>query len=324
MARGAPWRALLGPWRRRDGHAGNGQGGPGERRLEHASRLARPGDVSRSVGPILGLHEISLRFGGLQALNAVSLEVDEGEIVGIIGPNGAGKTTLFECISGFYRPNRGRAWYRVPSDLDEPEAGQIVDLIEQPAYRRAWLGIGRTFQSCRLFQNLSVFDALRIAQHRWMTTGPTAGALGTRRSEDDEAQAAQVAAELCEMMGLEPYRQKYCAELSYGTLRLVELACMVAMRPRLLLLDEPSSGISQRETEELAPLLQRLRAATGSTIFIIEHDMPLIMGISDRVYAMAAGEVLMSGTPDEVQGDPRVIESYLGTARYGKMVGADG
>jgi ABC-type branched-subunit amino acid transport system ATPase component len=208
----------------------------------------------------------------------------------------------------------------VPPDSGATESGRVIDLMEQPAYRRAWLGIGRTFQSCRLFQNLSVFDTLRIAQHRWMTAGPTSGAVGARRAVDDEEQVAAVADELCQTMGLDAYRNKFCAELSYGTLRLVELACMVAMRPRLLLLDEPSSGISQRETEELAPLLQRLRAATNSTIVIIEHDMPLIMGISDRIYAMEAGEVLMSGSPEQVQADPRVIESYLGTSRYGTVV----
>jgi len=307
------------PWRRASADAGNGTGNG-----HAAGTSAGPPELQEPGAPVLSLAEISLRFGGLQALNDVTLDVAEGEIVGLIGPNGAGKTTLFECISGFYRPNRGHAWYRVPVDLEVPRAGQVVDLVEEPGYRRAWLGIGRTFQNCRLFQNLSVFDALRIAQHSWMTTGPTSAALGMRRSADDEERVAELASELCTTMGLEPYRNKFCAELSYGTLRLVELACMVAMRPRLLLLDEPSSGISQKETEELAPLLLRLRDATGSTILIIEHDMPLIMGISDRIYAMAAGQVLTSGTPAEVQADPAVIESYLGTARYGTVVGANG
>src|SRR5260370_19386827 len=153
-----------------------------------------------------------------------------------------------------------------------------------------------------------------------MTAGPTAGALGSRRAVVDEDRVAAMADELCQTMGLDDSRSKFGAELYYGTLRLVELACMVAMRPRLLLRDEPSSGISQKETEELAPLLQRLRVATNSTIVIIEHDMPLIMGISDRIYAMEAGEVLVSGSPVHVQSDPRVIDSYLGTTRYGTVV----
>jgi branched-chain amino acid transport system ATP-binding protein len=263
---------------------------------------------------------VSLRFGGLAALDDVWIDIPAGEIVGIIGPNGAGKTTLFECISGFYKPNRGRIWYRVPDDGSD-RAGNEVDLLTVPPYRRAWLGIGRTFQSCRLFQNLSVFDTLRVAHHRRMSSGALAGAFGTRGSMADEAAVSEAAEALCDTMGLNDYRSKYCGELSYGTLRLVELAVMVALKPTFLLLDEPSSGISQRETEELAPLLRELKSVTGATIVIIEHDMPLVMGISDRIYAMAAGQVVCSGTPQQVQADPVVIESYLGTSRYGTVVG---
>ena len=271
---------------------------------------------------VLDVLEVTLRFGGLVALDDISLRVDEGEIVGLIGPNGAGKTTLFECISGFYRPDRGHVYYRVPEEAHRAEPGRILDLLREPPYRRAWLGIGRTFQNCRMFQNVSVFDALRIAQHRWMTTGPLAAGLGTKASATDEEQIAETTAEICQMMGLKPYETKFCAELSYGTLRLVELAAMMALKPRFLLLDEPSSGISQKETEQLLPLLRDVRDATGSTILIIEHDMPLIMGLSDHIYAMAAGAVIASGTPDEIQADPVVIESYLGTSRYGTVVGS--
>jgi ABC-type branched-subunit amino acid transport system ATPase component len=272
---------------------------------------------------VLDVQEVTLRFGGLVALDDISLRVHEGEIVGLIGPNGAGKTTLFECISGFYRPHSGHVYYRVPEGAEGAEPGQVLDLLGQPPHRRAWLGIGRTFQSCRMFQNLSVFDALRIAQHRWMTTGPVSAGLGTKRSAADEEQVSESTSELCRMMGLLPYENKFCAELSYGTLRLVELAAIMALKPKFLLLDEPSSGISQKETEQLLPLLRDVREATGSTILIIEHDMPLIMGLSDHIYAMAAGAVIASGTPDEVQSDPGVIESYLGTSRYGTVVGSN-
>jgi ABC-type branched-subunit amino acid transport system ATPase component len=272
---------------------------------------------------VLEVQEVTLRFGGLVALDRISLTVTEGEIVGLIGPNGAGKTTLFECISGFYRPDRGHVYYRVPEGAAGALPGRVLDLLDEAPHRRAWLGIGRTFQSCRMFQNLSVFDALRIAQHRWMTSGPVSAGLGTKRSALDEEQVIETTSDLCEMMGLRAYENKFCAELSYGTLRLVELAAILALKPKFLLLDEPSSGISQRETEQLLPLLQDVRAMTGSTILIIEHDMPLIMGLSDRIYAMAAGAVICSGTGDEVQADPGVIESYLGTSRYGTVVGSN-
>lgn len=292
--------------------------------------------VGAEADTVVAVREVSLRFGGLQVLDGVSLDVRQGEIVGLIGPNGAGKTTLFECISGFYRPNAGHVWYRVPdgaptADEARPtkggpayERGQVIDLLSIPPWHRAWLSIGRTFQSCRLFQNLTVFDTLRIAHHRWMNTGTIAGGLGTSASADDEDGVMSSTDELCHQMGLDAYRNRYCAELSYGTLRLVELASMVALRPKFLLLDEPSSGISQKETEELAPLLLQLRDFTGATILIIEHDMPLIMGVSDRIYALATGQVICAGTPDEVQADPEVIESYLGTARYGTVVGGRG
>ncbi|HEY1635469.1 MAG TPA: ABC transporter ATP-binding protein [Acidimicrobiales bacterium] len=281
--------------------------------------LPRP---AHGADVVLEVLDVTLRFGGLVALDNISLSVHEGEIVGLIGPNGAGKTTLFECISGFYRPDRGHVYYRVPEGAEGAEPGRVLDLLGEPPHRRAWLGIGRTFQSCRMFQNLSVFDALRIAQHRWMTTGPMSAGLGTKRSAADEGRVIDTTTDLCRMMGLQAYENKFCAELSYGTLRLVELAAIMALKPKFLLLDEPSSGISQKETEQLLPLLRDVRTATGSTILIIEHDMPLIMQLSDRIYAMAAGTVIASGAPDEVQADPAVIESYLGTSRYGTVVGS--
>jgi ABC-type branched-subunit amino acid transport system ATPase component len=251
------------------------------------------------------VEEISLRFGGLQVLDGVSFHVTKGEIVGLIGPNGAGKTTLFDVISGFHRPARGHLWF------------QGVDLVEQKPFQRAWLGLGRTFQTARLFQNETVLDVVKTACHRRIPTGAVrgllAGVFATRGSTEAEAEVERRARAIIERLGLDDYAPKLCSELSYGTLRLTELATIVAMEPELVLLDEPSSGIAQRETEALGPLLLELREELGATFLIIEHDMPLVMGISDRVVALAAGQVLAEGRPEEIQSNDAVVEAYLGT-----------
>ena len=248
--------------------------------------------------------DISLRFGGLQVLDGVSFSVERGQIVGLIGPNGAGKTTLFDVVSGFHRPAAGHIWFK------------DVDLVEERPYRRAWLGLGRTFQTARLFQNETVLNAVKTACHCRMAGGAVYGtiaaALATPGSVRAESEADDRAREMIRRLGLDDYANKLCSELSYGTLRLTELATILAMEPELVLLDEPSSGIAQRETEALGPLLLELREELGATFLLIEHDMPLIMGISDRIVALAAGQILAEGTPEEVQANDDVIESYLG------------
>ena len=250
------------------------------------------------------VEEISLRFGGLQVLDGVSFHVDKGEIVGLIGPNGAGKTTLFDVVSGFHRPASGHIWFKG------------VDLVEERPYRRAWLGLGRTFQTARLFQNETVLDTVKTACHRRMTGGAVLGTirgvLATPGSVSAEREVEERARAMINRLGLDDYANKLCSELSYGTLRLTELATMLAMEPELILLDEPSSGIAQRETEALGPLLLELREELGATFLLIEHDMPLIMSVSDRIVALASGQVLAEGTPREIQSNDDVIEAYLG------------
>jgi len=250
------------------------------------------------------IEEISLRFGGLQVLDAVSLRVNRGEIVGLIGPNGAGKTTLFDVVSGFHTPASGHVW------LD----GR--DLVDERPYRRAWLGLARTFQTARLFQNESVLDVVKTACHKTMHGGAVHSLLSsvfaTRNSRAQELAVNEKATRLIDQLGLGDYSHKMASELSYGTLRLTELATILAMEPDLVLLDEPSSGIAQRETEALGPLLLQLRAELGATFLLIEHDMPLIMSISDRIVALAAGSVLAEGPPAEIQANDEVIEAYLG------------
>ena len=277
-----------------------------------ASKRA-PAKRARSDAPVvLDIQDITVQFGGLRALGDVTMEVREGEIVGLIGPNGAGKTTLFECISGFQSVDAGRVTF------------QGEDLLALPAGQRAWMGIGRTLQNVRLFPYLNVVDNLRIALHRHMKRTSFEHAFSLPPVAREEREVRQRAEEIVDLFGLHAYADRFASELSYGTLRALELACIVAVDPKLLLLDEPASGISQKETEALGPLLRRIKDRTGATILMIEHDMPLIMSLADWIYVLDAGEVICEGTPDVVQRDEGVIEAYLGTPTERKAIATTG
>lgn len=262
----------------------------------------RGGGRTRTDSPaVLQCSNVTVRFGGLVALNDVSLEVREGEIVGLIGPNGAGKTTLFECISGFQPVYAGSIDFREKN------------LLSFPPGARADLGIGRTLQNVRLFPYLTVVDNLRIAMHRHMAGGVLAHTFQLPPIRREERSILDEANQLIALMGMGAFADKYASELSYGTLRVLELACMLALKPNFLLLDEPSSGLSQKETEALGPLLRRIKERTESTVLFIEHDMPLAMGLSDWIYCLDAGQNLSDGPSQMIKEDPRVIEAYLGT-----------
>ncbi|MEY2453175.1 MAG: branched-chain amino acid transport system ATP-binding protein [Acidimicrobiaceae bacterium] len=256
----------------------------------------------RSNSPVvIECRGVSVHFGGLAALEGVDLTVREGEIVGLIGPNGAGKTTLMECISGFRRVTAGAITHR----------GE--DLLRLPPGARAARGIGRTLQNVRLFPNFSVFDNIRIALHRHQSVGIASAALRLPKMRAEEQETIDEAIRVLGLVGMETWGEKFASELSYGTLRLLEIGCMLALKPTLLLLDEPASGISQKETEALGPLLRDIKTSTGATILMIEHDMPLVMGLSDYVYCLDAGMNLSEGSPAEVQADPMVLTAYLGS-----------
>ncbi len=245
--------------------------------------------------------DVRVRFGGIEAVGGVSLRAAPGEIVGIIGPNGAGKTTLLDVISGF-----------VPAD-----AGRVLlggrDLTGLGPDRRARLGLGRSFQDALLFPALTVEETIAVAMERWVAVkDPVNPALHLPAAFDSEQAVRKRVTELIEMLSLEAARTKFVHELSTGMRRVVDLACVIAHRPSVVLLDEPSSGIAQRESEALAPLLQRLRDELGATLIVIEHDMPLLTAVADRLVALDRGLVISAGPPTAVLNDPVVISSYLG------------
>ena len=256
--------------------------------------------------PVLTIEGVSLAFGGVQALDDVTFDVERGSITGIIGPNGAGKTTLFDCLSGIRRPDGGAVHLRDPD-------GRSVELLGRRPWERTRLGLARTFQNARLFSSVPIGEILRTVQHDAMhRSGFWRTVLGTAGARSDETEVAHRAEEALDLVGLAPHADKPPSELSTGMLRLAELAAVAVVRPRVLLLDEPASGIAQAETEVLGPLLQRLAAHLDATVVLIEHDMPLVMGISDTIVAMAEGAVVTSGRPDEVRRHPEVLRSYLG------------
>ncbi|MEY2467650.1 MAG: branched-chain amino acid transport system ATP-binding protein livF [Actinomycetota bacterium] len=254
---------------------------------------------------VLSIQDVRLSFGGVHALDGVTYDVPTGEIVGIIGPNGAGKTTLFDCISGFRKPDSGAIILTTPNGP--------VDLVREPAFQRTALGVGRTFQNARLFRSLSLRDILRTVQHDSMKqSGLFRSVLGIGGARADEALVAKNADEALELVGLHAHADKPAQELSTGMLRLCELAAVIAVKPKLLLLDEPSSGIAQAETEALAPLLRRVADHLDATVLLIEHDMPMIMKLADTIVAMASGSVITHGPPKQVRKHPDVLTSYLG------------
>ncbi len=248
-------------------------------------------------GVLLQATGLRKSFGGVRAVRGVSFDVKTGETLGLIGPNGAGKTTTFELLAGFTKVDDGSVTY----------AGRDITALGPEA--RGQRGLIRSFQDAGLFPTLTVLECVQLALERVDPTRLVPSLLGLKGAEKRKLRKAE---ELVAWMGLERYRSSQIQELSTGTRRITEIACLVALQPQLLLLDEPSSGIAQKETEALGALLVRLKAELGLTLIIIEHDIPLIMGLSDRIICMADGEIIAQGSPDIVRNDPAVVEAYLG------------
>ena len=251
---------------------------------------------------ILETQDISVAFGGVKAVNGVSFDLRDREILGLIGPNGAGKTTVFDLVSGFLVPSHGQVFFQ----------GADVTALNPAA--RGELGLGRSFQDARIFASMTVAENIAVALERHLPVRDhLASALCLPDVTVVERHIAWAVADLIELLNLGDYRDSFVRELSTGSRRIVDLAMALAYDPTVLLLDEPSSGISQKEAESLGPLLLRIREETGCAMLLIEHDMPLITSVSDRLLALELGAVVAIGTPDEVINDPRVIASYLGS-----------
>ena len=252
--------------------------------------------------PILEVSGLTMRFGGLLAVNGVGLTVHDKQVVSMIGPNGAGKTTVFNCLTGFYQPTDGKI-------LLDGEAIQGL-----PGHKIARKGVVRTFQNVRLFKDMTAIENLLVAQHRHLNTGFLSGLLKTKAFRKSERQAMDFAAHWLDQVNLTDIANRPAGTLAYGQQRRLEIARGMMTRPRILMLDEPAAGLNPKETEDLKALIGMLRDTHGVTVLLIEHDMKLVMSISDHIVVINQGCPLADGTPEQIRDNPDVIKAYLGEA----------
>ena len=273
---------------------------------------------------VLHLDNITMQFGGVVAVNSVNMDVNEGEIVALIGPNGAGKTTVFNVITGVYAPTNGRVSLRGKVIAEDHPHGKMrklysgehlyeyIHTVHNTPDRITRMGMARTFQNIRLFKSLTVFENVLVARHMHMKANYISSILHLNARE--ERQMREDTLELLKIMGLESVRDENATALPYGQQRRLEIARALATNPSMLLLDEPAAGMNPQETEELCSFIREIKQRFNLTVLLIEHDMNLVMDISDRIYVLNFGALIAEGTPAEIQSNPDVITAYLGVA----------
>ncbi|MFK5884038.1 MAG: ABC transporter ATP-binding protein [Candidatus Izemoplasma sp.] len=249
---------------------------------------------------ILEVKNLTIKFGGLTAVDNFDISVEEGELVGLIGPNGAGKTTIFNLLTGVYSPTSGSITLSGKSTLNKKPSEIVM------------LGSSRTFQNIRLFREMTVIDNIKVAYHNEMSYSLLTSILKTKKFHKEEKKAEQVAYDLLKVFGLESYRDELSKNLPYGKQRKLEIARALATKPKILLLDEPAAGMNPQETEELMATIKSIKDDFNVSILLIEHDMKLVMGICERIVVVDYGKIIAKGTPKEIRSNKNVIKAYLG------------
>jgi branched-chain amino acid transport system ATP-binding protein len=257
------------------------------------------------MSEILSVNGMSMDFGGLRAVDRVNIRVSEGEIVALIGPNGAGKTTFFNCVTGMYPPTEGEIRIRPPAKDEEDITGLKPNKVTER-------GLARTFQNIRLFQNMTVLENVMIGRDCRMKSGIFGAIFRNRATVEEEERVVHESYEILRKIGLEMYVNELAKNLPYGAQRRLEIARAMATEPFMLLLDEPAAGMNPNETRRLDDLIVRIRDNEGISILLIEHDMSLVMSLSERIYVMDYGKLIAEGSPSEIKNDPVVIKAYLG------------